>query len=252
MLLAISIFTQVRITEPAYNLNINSPSPNLLQEVSSIRQQQILSPVVKLSTILPINVQDGNGDVGTLLGSATGFSIKYDPSLNQSYIITNDHFCSDIINDPILFLIVENSSKPRIEPPEDFSMGHVVYSDPGKDLCLVITSGFIQPASLAGKDYIAKPMESITIVGGPSGTFPIIIDSYVSGHLDRSEILLGELAEGSNSFLFISGLIYPGHSGSPVYNKNGQVIGIVFAALPSYGCIAIQISDLYEFLNEVQ
>ena len=34
-------------------------------------------------------------------------------------------------------------------------------------------------------------------------------------------------------FLVIEALIYPGSSGSPVFNKQGKVVGVIFATLQS-------------------
>jgi serine protease Do len=199
----------------------------------------------------PIGQSSDSSISGFVMGSATGFSISYDSGTNTSFVITNHHFCNEFIENDRLVLVVEGSNMPRINgPSENFSTGSVIKSDAGRDLCLVSAMGFFQPASLAGKSYRPTPTDPVTIVGGPSGTFPIILDTYFSGYLNRREVHLEGLDENGIDFLFISGLIYPGHSGSPVFNKSGQVIGVIFASLPSYGCIAIQIEDLHNFLRK--
>ena len=235
-------------TEPSNY--IEAFSKNIFTESSTIRKRHLLDPVVKLSMFSPAEVIGSGALSGLVLGSATGFSVSYDPETNTSMIITNDHFCNEFIENTSLILIAEGSRTPRINgPTKDFSTGTVLKTNPEKDLCLVSIIGFFQPALLAGKDYNIQATDEVTIVGGPSGTFPIITDTYISGHLDREEVGLGGISKEGNKFLFISGFIFPGHSGSPVYNKQNQVIGVIFASLPTYGCIAIQIKDLHDFLE---
>ena len=99
------------------------------------------------------------------------------------------------------------------------------------------------------KNIKLRKFESVFIIGGPTGIFPTIIDTYLSGKLDRSEVSLPALSRDGHQFLFLSGLIFPGHSGSPVYNNRYELIGLVFASMPSYGAIAISLEDIYQFLE---
>ena len=54
--------------------------------------------------------------------------------------------------------------------------------------------------------------------------------------------------EGS-PLILLSEQVFPGHSGSPVFTKDGRVIGIVFGALRSYGGLAVSVKDIYLILE---
>jgi len=187
---------------------------------------------------------------GILLGSATGVSINYHKELNITFILTNHHFCEEFQSDPMLVMVIETSSHPRINMPgDDMSIGKIIKSDSGKDLCLIQTSGYIKPVKIAKKNTPLPEFESVFIIGGPTGIFPTIIDTYVSGRLSRSEVMLEGLSADGDDFIFLSGLIFPGHSGSPVFNRNYKLVGLIFASMPSYGALAISLEDIYTFLE---
>jgi len=247
LVMSIIIFSRVEVDGQSDFLNNNFDSE------TATNSNRMLEPVVKLSmVIIPPYASGASPSEGLLLGSATGFSIKYNSENDTSYLITNDHFCVNFMQSRNAVMIVENSDRPRISPSSgEFMTGQIVFSDSTKDLCLVQVRGFIRPAKLADRGYTARQFEEITVVGAPTGTFPIITESYISGNLSRDEVGLGSMTETGNDFLFLSAMIFPGHSGSPVYNSNREVIGVVFAALPTYGSIAIPINDLYEFLDEL-
>ena len=71
----------------------------------------------------------------------------------------------------------------------------------------------------------------------------------ISNIISRKEVALGSMGTEGNSFLLISEQVFPGHSGSPVFTKDGKVIGIVFGALKSYGGLAISVKDVYKILE---
>jgi len=231
--------------------------PEFLDEISddssAIDRNKMLEPVVKLSmVIVPPYASGSDPSSGLLIGSATGFSIKYDQDSDSSYIITNDHFCINFLESRTAVMIAEDSRTPRLgQSSGEFATGKIIYSDSERDLCLVRVHGFFRPVTLAERGTTVRQLDKITIVGAPNGTFPIIIESCVSGHLSREQVGLGDMSGNGNDFLFLSAMIFPGHSGSPVYNENREVIGVVFASLPTYGSIAIPLSDLYEFLDEL-
>ena len=215
------------------------------------KKRDMLSPVVKLSMV------DFNSSINgipssdwMIVGSATGVSIGYDKGKNISYILTNNHFCDGAINNPLKAIVLEDSSSPRISDPKNDSMiASVLKTNSGFDLCLIAATGYVKPATMAREDVSISQFDEIYIIGGPTGIFPTILDTYVSGNLGRSEVSLSGLYREGNDFIFISGIILPGHSGSPVYNKNNEMIGLVFATVPSYGALAISIKDIYYFIE---
>ena len=219
--------------------------------ISTRKKIMMFDPVVKLSAL---SYEQSTGLSipydGVLLGSATGVSVNYDKTLDITSILTNHHFCEEFLDNQMLIMAIESSKKPRINMPnEDMSIGRVIKTDPKLDLCLVQTDGYLKPVKIARKKTPLIEFESVFIVGGPTGIFPTIIDTYISGRLAREEVTLPGVNSDGNSFIFLSGLIFPGHSGSPVFNKKYELVGLIFAQLESYGALAISLEDIYIFLE---
>ncbi len=250
---AILLITQVKISKTsAIFKNDSSAQSDTPNDEAYTRSRDMLSPAVKLSMVsLDSNISGIPSSTWTVVGSATGVSVGYDKAKDLSYIITNNHFCEDAISNSLKTVIVEDSSSPRVNNPmSDSLMASVLKVDPEKDLCLLGTKGYIKPATMAGYNVDVNKFDKIYIVGGPTGIFPTILDTYVSGDMDRGKVSLPGISRNGHKFLFISGIILPGHSGSPVYNENHEVIGIVFATVPSYGALAIPIKDVYDFVEQ--
>jgi S1-C subfamily serine protease len=138
------------------------------------------------------------------------------------------------------------------EYTDEYIESKILYTDPQLDLCLVEAKGYISPAIIADYNYQPKLFEKVFIVGGPTGNFPIIIDTYISSIVQREEIGLIFLREGGHAFMLVSEQIFPGHSGSPVFNQEGEVIGVVFASLETYGGLTISHKDIFELLSDYE
>jgi S1-C subfamily serine protease len=97
------------------------------------------------------------------------------------------------------------------------------------DLCLLNTEAKIKPVRLAKED--AERATHITVIGAPHAQFPFFTEGYVSGY----HYVAMSLAEDDQDMdvrfraQFTSCPIYPGNSGSPAYNDEGEVVGIMFA-----------------------
>lgn len=213
---------------------------------AKIKEESMLRPTVKITSIIMASLPGPEKSSEYVsLSAATGVSVKYDVVNDQSLIVTNDHFCkTKDIN-----FIIEDYSQSSLEKNRSYMDGKVVLTEPTLDLCLIRVNGYIKPAVLADYHYTPQAFEEIYVIGGPSGTFPIIFDSYISNIISRKEVALGSMGTEGNSFLLISEQVFPGHSGSPVFTKDGKVIGIVFGALKSYGGLAISVKDVYKILE---
>lgn len=215
---------------------------------SNKNSQKILEPVVKLN----FAVQTPSGEV--VISSATGFSVAYDKRKGISYVITNDHFCEDLAKAILPARIFFEDSTNQMSAEKQFDKGNlfVVETDPRTDLCLLRTHHYIKPVKLAAIDYQVKQLDSVITVGAPNGVFPIITESNVGNLFDR-DILPDNMKHGDH-LIMISDIIFGGQSGSPLYNKNGEVIGVMFMGLnnqfgPVYGSLAIPISDVYKIMK---
>tara|TARA_B100001094_G_C18195952_1_gene810980 strand:- start:3453 stop:4235 length:783 start_codon:yes stop_codon:yes gene_type:complete len=221
------------------------------QGLAALRSETMLQPVVRLSQIFysSTNVEGGMQSLESVT-FATGFSAMYLGNTNETIILTNDHFCNSLDEDTTL--IVENY------------LGQIVYGAPKNadalisstrndmDLCALKIKGYVKPAKIKGKDYTPTLFEEVFVVGSPSGDFPIIIDTYLSSLISRKKVTSGNmssLSSSGNDFLMISEQIFPGHSGSPIYTKDGEVIGILFGALRSYGGLGAGHEDIHSFLE---
>jgi S1-C subfamily serine protease len=178
--------------------------------------------------------------------TATGFSIKFDEERVTSLILTNNHFCEVLDDDAILLVEDWNYNIVNINDKDiDYK---IISSDPGYDLCALEVAGYIKPASLLSGVNSPSIMDECFVIGAPGGNFPIILRGYISNFIDSNKLESFMLKEIKNKFLLISLKISRGHSGSPVFNLEGDVVGIIFASFDTYGGIAISHNDIYNFL----
>jgi S1-C subfamily serine protease len=253
MFMALTMFTTTTSLPEGGVVNVDSSHEAVMEgfsvlDANSTRQakskHKLMEPVVKLIFIGP------QGPITT----ATGFSVEYDKSTDTSYILTNDHFC-DAEQEFKGFFTFEKSSKMLTEDVNPYEMVtqrlEIVKTDPSVDLCLLSTPNKIKPVTLENRDYVPKAMDVVTTVGAPRGIFPIAVDSYFTGLIDR-KILEPEMHEGE-PFLLISQITMGGQSGSPVYNSKGKVVGVIFIQfVNTYGGGAIPLSDVHDFLENAK
>lgn len=258
---------------------VSSDSISILQDIASVelynadryihdnytyslfKEKNMFDSVVKLTLAMPLPsfMQLNPNTIAIMpVGSATGFSIYYDKKTDTSYVLTNDHFCKEQIETgAILVAQTTNGMNKNLNPGMVDAV--VIKTDPSYDLCVVSVAGFIRPVVMESEKKTADAFEKVTVVGAPYGVFPIILETFVSGYVSREDGALGDMFHaGGNSFLMLSGEIMPGHSGSPVFNSHGKVIGIIFCGqmnagvFPVYGALAVTNLDIKEFLESVK
>ena len=138
--------------------------------------------------------------------SGTGFNIDA-----HGLIVTNHHVIQDALNMSITF------------PDGGIYKAVKWSSQPELDLAVITLEADqlpVAPLNLAEQPVTG---DKVRVVGNPLGLNNIIAEGQVEQYL-----LVGERKDRVFS---ISAPIYPGNSGSPVYDRNGQVIGVVFANL---------------------
>lgn len=196
---------------------------------SSFYRHHIGSDVVKISV-----GKDGKE------GTGTGFHVKAPSGI--TYILTNNHICEGAFEEKVL---VQEEGTGREIPRR------VIQKFKNHDLCLV--------EALPGHTSalkVAKSLEygeDVVLIGHPNGR-PLVIQNgeylgnkiirMANPNIESEEDCNGEWEESLMSILAfgrpavcieqfnssqISSITYPGNSGSPVVNKWGRVIGVLFA-----------------------
>lgn len=197
------------------------------------------------SSIVKININYISEDKVTLATaekaySATGFSIASTDVV--SFVLTNQHVC-DMGSKANYTLTLRSGENVRAT---------FVRSDAFADLCLLKTNAIIPVLLLSKKN--SSQGERVVVIGGPDGVFPIIVDGIISGYYNM-HMKNGPDEDGNFEIHFraqvMSAPIYPGSSGSPVLNTDGEVVGIVFAVRTDKEHIAfmVPISELLRFLD---
>jgi len=213
------------------------------------RDAKTVQPVVKIIFAVEMAF------LRTATNSATGFSVAYDKSEDVSYIVTNDHFCEhhEELTSGTKFLYQNHRGIISPEGSPDLKELTVYRRDKSKDLCLMSAQGYVRPAKVASPKYKVRQMEKVTTIGSPAGVFPVLLETHISNMFSR-EVAPKSMHGGRNLYL-LSEQVFAGQSGSPVYNSEGEVIGVIFMSLsnrsgPVYGGVAIPLLDLIEFLDD--
>jgi len=148
-------------------------------------------------------------------GTATAFAVGNGPR-NTTYVITNAHVC--LPSENAAFYVKTGKSNNTVQrgiQPFEYP-AFPIDIDPDNDLCLLQINEKL-PVVAIEKNTILKPFHKLYIVGAPYGNFPIIIETHFSGYAS----LYGK------DYLFLSAEIQKGHSGSPIFNRSGHLVGVV-------------------------
>ena len=201
-------------------------------------------------TVRIMNFEETSGGTGVILKS----------SRNGSVIMTNKHVCR----------LIEHGGV--IDPPDHIRHAVAAYKeDPAHDLCLVTTDANLGVSIKISKDEPELGDEAI-IAGHPALLPTIVTRGMFSEHkiiqvvdgqrdctdLDKVDPTKGliclrevklpiiEVREAQ----LVSATIMPGSSGSPVFNRKGQLSGLVFAGSGdlSYAFI-VPLESIWNFMS---
>ena len=138
----------------------------------------------------------------------TGFNLS-----EAGLIITNAHVIEDT-NGLYIHFSGGESYVPVIEK-----------SIPELDIAILDVEGESLPHLTANYDYQWEKGDQVYFIGNPLG-FPLIAN--------EGEIIGETLVQGIREpVLMIKAPVYKGNSGSPVFNEQGEVIGVIFATMPN-------------------
>lgn len=138
--------------------------------------------------------------------SGTGFNI--DP---EGLIITSHHIIEDAGQ---IELRLKSGQKYAVIDWTSF---------PESDLAFIDIKANNLPYLSLAENPQSQPGDPIIIIGNPLGYFLVVVRAKVLG--------MTEIEGLDTPVLMLKGPVFKGHSGSPVINSDGQVIGVIFATL---------------------
>lgn len=214
------IYSQYRWTEPVSAANFTTSS-----KFSSVISQSSPAVVpIKAYSEIPVYtynyVQGINGTYieGSRIGTSTqrtssgsGFFITSD-----GYILTNKHVVSD--NDAVY--------KVTLSPTEELE-AEVIYRDPNVDLAVIKVVGNNFPVIQLGDSSEITIGEDVITIGNALGR---VTDSISEGKITSlsKDIVVGSRRNPTTlqGLIQSNGRLYPGDSGGPLLNLEGEVIGV--------------------------
>lgn len=160
------------------------------------------------------------GELPDRLGSGSGFFI------DGGYIVTNNH----VVDDAKKMTVVLNDGRELTAT--------LVGTDPKTDLAVIKVSGNNLPRALSwGDSNVARPGDNVFAVGSPFGLGNTVTSGIVSAR--GRDIRSGQY----DDYIQVDAAINQGNSGGPLFNQNGEVIGINSAIYsPSGGNVGIGFS----------
>ena len=146
----------------------------------------------------------------------TGFHVNF---LGKTFIVTNKHVCD-------AGLRIDKGKTLRVEN----RIVKIIHIDTTHDLCAVEA---IKDDGITLAASEAQVLDKITLIGHPRGLPTIIRKGAIVEHGLKSCIAYHTGVRCLESTR-ISAIAYPGNSGSPVLNEDGEVIGVLFAGSSYY------------------
>lgn len=139
----------------------------------------------------------------------TGFNIHPD-----GIIVTNYH-------------VIAGSSSITVRFPGALPhLGEVLVGIPQVDLALLSVEGGNLPALELAVEGL-KREDTVLMIGNPLGLSSVVSEGTVEGFV--------MLRDWEEPVLMIKGPVYRGSSGSPVFNREGLVVAVIFATLQQQG-----------------
>lgn len=183
---------------PFFRVRLADLISQSLQLEKDIDIQRLKAAVVKIDVM-------AKKSLGVEQKSGTGFNI--DPG---GVIVTNHHVIEDAQNMIIRF------QDGSIYKPDYWS------ASPDLDLAVISLDGKGLPSVPLDTSNLPVPGDRVRVAGNPLGLNSIVVEGKVKEYL--------RVNNKPERIFSIDAPIYPGNSGSPVFNSEGCVVGVVFAS----------------------
>lgn len=199
---AVLIFIVFTFTVFARHLHIfNLPSLDFLKESYELIKDPGIRELRKAVVEVRVARREGT-DILDSEYRGTGFNIR-----DNGLIVTNRH-------------VIENARSIIVTFPDDGSYAAVEwYLSDTADLAVIVLDGSELPAVETEAHEIPMPGDEVLVIGNPLGYTRVVVRGEVKSYRDGKGL----------SVLQISAPIHPGSSGSPVFNREGRVVGVVYA-----------------------
>ncbi|MGE3526797.1 MAG: trypsin-like peptidase domain-containing protein [Gemmatimonadales bacterium] len=208
------------------------------EELSSLRQQLSIAQarqrnLASAASVDAVSINDANGDAVVLvvvefsdgtIQTGSGFAVSSDQS--SALVFTNRHVVVGRDGAPARQLgVIFNGSAQNFRA--DIAR---LPADPESDLALVrvhVRGGVPVVKGLAPADQPVRTGEPVAMIG-----FPLGLDMEMGGDWTRvgvsASLTTGIISKSPPERLVILGYGAQGSSGSPVFDRDGSVIGVVY------------------------
>lgn len=205
---------QVQATEPA-----SLPQTNQAAEPIAVSVVRRVSPAVVTVINQQVASEADENDPADA-GVGTGFIID-----NSGHIVTNWH----VIADGDRFVVLLSTGEQRD--------ADLVGFDSVSDLAVLDMDGDVPATVPFGDSDALQPGETVLAIGSPLGAFTNTVTEGIVSALGRSGADLG--TDGSNqvysNLIQHDAAINPGNSGGPLFNLQGEVVGVNTLGLTQSG-----------------
>ena len=198
------------------------PAPTPSESISNITTSTVMTPdqlyASNIASCVGITISstvtNAFGQVSTTAASGSGFVISAD-----GYVVTNHHVIADATLDNTLPITVS------FQDGTSYKATLVGY-EAGNDLAVLkIDATNLNPVKLGDSDLLI-PGQPVMAIGNPLGELTYSITDGIVSAMDR----LITMEDGSSmNMLQTNAAINPGNSGGPLFNSQGEVIGITTA-----------------------
>jgi serine protease Do len=170
-------------------------------------------------------------------------------AVDENHLVTAGHVCRAGVEE-IILKNVDNFSVYLIYLTKDEGLNNVknfriVDLDLENDLCLIFKKGHgLIPVTFSSRDL--KVRDPVFIVGAPAGNFPTEAEGFVA--LPSVDFL----RYGWKDRFTMSLDVFGGNSGGPIFDANGNVIGMISAGDTRYLHMGIAVKTKYiiKFLKD--
>lgn len=207
------------------------PSAELIQGSQQWKEQidrELLAAVVRIQVI------SGEWDPagGSGQKSGTGFNVRRD-----GLIITNHH-------------VIEGARSITVTFPDGRRYRAKSWNgDPDYDLAVIPLVADGLPAVTLNPEALPAPGDALLVIGNPMGLNQLVVAGALEGYVWVREM--------PAAWLCIDAPVFPGNSGSPVFDAQGQVVAVVCGSLrreekgeEKYYGLAVPVREVLGLLEE--